>query len=524
MPSLGRRRRLRPARRPVPPTSAREPGPASRRSRSAAPQPPRSTAPTRPTSRRTRCSPAARGSTRTSARSTPRSRSPGSPGSAGSARHAVARLVDRYTDGPLARLPRRAARQRAAAQPGARPARRARQTRHVGNRGKLRVYLGAAPGVGKTYAMLGEGHRRLERGTDVVVGFVETHGRRHTAEMVEGLEVVPRRALTYRGDHLHGDGPRRRPGAPPQGRAGRRARPHATCPGSRNAKRWQDVEELLAPASTSSPRSTSSTSSRSTTSSRRSPASRSRRPCPTRWSGPPTRSSCADMTAEALRRRLAHGNVYAPEKVDAALCRTTSGPATSTRCASSPCSGPPTGSTTRCRQYREQHDITGTWEARERVVVAPHRRTRGRDPDPPGGADRRAVQRRRPARRPRRPLRRARPEPARRRSPTNACSWSRSAAPTTRCSATTCPRRCWPSPGPRTPPSWCSATAVVQRSPAPRARARLRPRSRASGDIDVHIVTHGERGRGPACPRSEAASAAAGGCVGSRCRRCCPRS
>ena len=65
-------------------------------------------------------------------------------------------------------------------------------------RGRLRVYLGAAPGVGKTYAMLGEGRRRLERGTDVVVGFVETHGRLHTAEMTEGLEIVPRRELRYR--------------------------------------------------------------------------------------------------------------------------------------------------------------------------------------------------------------------------------------------------------------------------------------------------------------------------------------
>ena len=65
-------------------------------------------------------------------------------------------------------------------------------------RGKLRVYLGAAPGVGKTYAMLGEGHRRAERGTDVVVGFVETHGRRHTANMLDDLEVVARHEISYR--------------------------------------------------------------------------------------------------------------------------------------------------------------------------------------------------------------------------------------------------------------------------------------------------------------------------------------
>ena len=66
-------------------------------------------------------------------------------------------------------------------------------------RGRLRIYLGAAPGVGKTYAMLAEAHRRLERGTDVVVGFVETHDRRHTADMIVGLEVVPRRVLDHRG-------------------------------------------------------------------------------------------------------------------------------------------------------------------------------------------------------------------------------------------------------------------------------------------------------------------------------------
>lgn len=66
-------------------------------------------------------------------------------------------------------------------------------------RGQLRIYLGAAPGVGKTYAMLNEAHRRAERGTDVVIGIVEAHGRTRTAELTEGLEVVPRRVLTHRG-------------------------------------------------------------------------------------------------------------------------------------------------------------------------------------------------------------------------------------------------------------------------------------------------------------------------------------
>src|SRR5215813_9327899 len=65
--------------------------------------------------------------------------------------------------------------------------------------GQLRVYLGAAPGVGKTYKMLEEGHRRRDRGTDVVVGLCECHGRKHTEELVEGLEVVPRRTFFFRG-------------------------------------------------------------------------------------------------------------------------------------------------------------------------------------------------------------------------------------------------------------------------------------------------------------------------------------
>src|SRR5213594_2575818 len=66
-------------------------------------------------------------------------------------------------------------------------------------RGELRIYLGAAPGVGKTFAMLGEARRRLDRGTDVVVGLVETHGRQKTADLLDGLEIVPRWRVEHRG-------------------------------------------------------------------------------------------------------------------------------------------------------------------------------------------------------------------------------------------------------------------------------------------------------------------------------------
>ena len=111
-------------------------------------------------------------------------------------------------------------------------------------RGQLRIYLGAAPGVGKTYAMLNEGRRRASRGTDVVIGFVETHARANTAAQIGDLEIVPRRHLQYRGaafEEMDVDAVIRR--NPDVALVDELA--HSNVPGSRNEKRWQDVEELL---------------------------------------------------------------------------------------------------------------------------------------------------------------------------------------------------------------------------------------------------------------------------------------
>ena len=111
-------------------------------------------------------------------------------------------------------------------------------------RGRLRVYLGAAAGVGKTYAMLSEGHRRADRGSDVVVGYVEHHGRKHTQALVEGLEVVPRSLMDYRGStfsEMDIDALLAR--HPQIALVDELA--HTNVPGSRNEKRWQDVDELL---------------------------------------------------------------------------------------------------------------------------------------------------------------------------------------------------------------------------------------------------------------------------------------
>ena len=111
-------------------------------------------------------------------------------------------------------------------------------------RGTLRIYLGAAPGVGKTYAMLDEGWRRHNRGTDVVVGLVIPHERKNTIDQIRDLEIVPPRHISYRGaefTEMDVDAVlARRPAVCLVDEFA-----HTNVPGSRHAKRWQDVEDLL---------------------------------------------------------------------------------------------------------------------------------------------------------------------------------------------------------------------------------------------------------------------------------------
>ncbi len=117
--------------------------------------------------------------------------------------------------------------------------------RTLRKRGHLKVFLGYAPGVGKTYTMLGEAHRRRVRGEDVVIGFVETHGRKETAELVEGLEQVPLKRLEYRGRQFEE--------LDTEAIVTRRPEwvlvdelAHTNAPGTVHKKRWQSVEEILA--------------------------------------------------------------------------------------------------------------------------------------------------------------------------------------------------------------------------------------------------------------------------------------
>src|SRR3954464_7966001 len=111
-------------------------------------------------------------------------------------------------------------------------------------RGRLKVYLGFAPGVGKTYEMLQEGRRLKRQGVDAVVGVVETHGRAETAALMEGLEQVPRQTIEYKGvllDEMDLDAVlARRPTVCLVDELA-----HTNAPGSRHARRYQDVEELL---------------------------------------------------------------------------------------------------------------------------------------------------------------------------------------------------------------------------------------------------------------------------------------
>jgi two-component system, OmpR family, sensor histidine kinase KdpD len=112
-------------------------------------------------------------------------------------------------------------------------------------RGKLKVYLGYGAGVGKTWQMLKEGHRLRKEGVDVVVGLVETHGRKETAELIEGLEVIPRRQVQYRGitlEEMDLDAVLDR--RPEIALVDELA--HTNVPGSKNLKRYQDVDDLLA--------------------------------------------------------------------------------------------------------------------------------------------------------------------------------------------------------------------------------------------------------------------------------------
>ncbi|GAB3441279.1 sensor histidine kinase KdpD [Streptomonospora sediminis] len=234
-------------------------------------------------------------------------------------------------------------------------------------RGKLRIYLGAAPGVGKTYAALSEAQRRRERGTDVVAALVETRDRPRTAELLDGFEVLPRLPP------VGGSGPGELDLDTALGRAPKVAvvddLAHTNVPGTRNAKRWQDVDELLnagidviSTLNIQHVESLNDVVQQIT-------GVRQHETIPDQIVRRADQIELCDMSPHALRRRMSHGNIYPAEKIDAALS-----------------SYFREGNLTALRElallwvadrvdeglalYRGEHKIRQTWEARERVVVA----------------------------------------------------------------------------------------------------------------------------------------------------------
>ncbi|RKT03316.1 two-component system sensor histidine kinase KdpD [Streptomyces sp. 3211.6] len=234
-------------------------------------------------------------------------------------------------------------------------------------RGKLRIYLGAAPGVGKTYAMLSEAHRRVERGTDCVVGFVEHHGRPRTEVMLHGLELVARRELEYRGStftEMDVDAIlARRPAVALVDELA-----HTNVPGSRNGKRWQDVEELLQAGidvvSTVNIQHLESLGDVVETIT----GVRQRETVPDEVARHADQIELVDMSPQALRRRMAHGNVYQPDKVDAALSNYFR-PGNLTALRELALLWVADRVDEYLQEYRGEHDIRSTWQARERIVV-----------------------------------------------------------------------------------------------------------------------------------------------------------
>ncbi|MFE7358470.1 DUF4118 domain-containing protein [Streptomyces sp. NPDC057543] len=235
-------------------------------------------------------------------------------------------------------------------------------------RGQLRIYLGAAPGVGKTYAMLAEGQRLRSLGADVVVGFVEPHGRRPTAAMADGLVTISRRTLAHRGaafSEMDLDAVLAR--RPQVALVDELA--HSNVPGARNAKRWQDVEELLDVGvdvvTTLNVQHLESLNDVV----RQITGVRQRETLPDEVARRADQIELVDLPPEVLRRRMVHGDIYPPDRIESALTHYFR-----------------VGNLTALRElallwladrveeglqrYRAEHGISVPWETRERILVA----------------------------------------------------------------------------------------------------------------------------------------------------------
>src|SRR5579859_6231467 len=252
---------------------------------------------------------------------------------------------------------------------------------HTSRRGRLRVYLGAVAGAGKTYAMLNEGHRREARGTDVVVGYVETHNRPQTQAQLGDLEIIPRKKVSYRGVTLEE--------MDTQAIIARHPKvalidelAHTNVPGSKHVKRYQDVEEILNAGidvvTTLNIQHLESLNDLVASIT----GVRVRETLPDWILDQADEVELIDISPYALRQRMKHGNIYPPERIDAALNNFfREGNLTALREIALRRVAEKTES--QLEQYMTDHGITERWPATERVLVGfdhrPHTRQVIRD-------------------------------------------------------------------------------------------------------------------------------------------------
>lgn len=234
-------------------------------------------------------------------------------------------------------------------------------------RGRLKIFLGAAPGVGKTFEMLLAGRRKREEGVDTVVGVVETHGRAETGSLLDGFEIMPRRAIAYKGrtlDEFDLDAVlKRRPKLVLVDELA-----HTNAPGSRHPKRYLDVEELLAAGidvySTLNIQHVESLNDVVARITR----IRVRETVPDGIVEAADEVEVIDLTPAELQQRLAEGKVYVKEQAERALKHYFStGNLTALRELALRRTAESVDA--QMRQYMRSHAISGPWAAGERVLV-----------------------------------------------------------------------------------------------------------------------------------------------------------
>ena len=248
-------------------------------------------------------------------------------------------------------------------------------------RGRLRVYLASAAGAGKTYTMLNEGHRRESRGTDVVVGYVETHGRAQTQAQLGDLEIIPRKKVTYRGVTLEEmDTEAIIARHPKVALIDELA--HTNVPGSRHVKRYQDVEEILDAGidvvTTLNIQHLESLNDLVASIT----GVRVRETLPDWILDQADEVELIDISPYALRQRMRHGNIYPPDRIEPALNNFfREGNLTALRELALRRTAEKTEE--QLQQYMTEHGITEMRPATERVLVGfdarPHTREVIRD-------------------------------------------------------------------------------------------------------------------------------------------------